>query len=351
MTRDTLYRWFAARLITMSHVYFAIVFGWATLHFLFGDRWAWLFLLNAFALYLFLPLPAIFALAFVTRQRETWIGALFTLALAVFLYGDLFVPKIAPTHPPRETLTVMTYNMLASNSETRSIIRTIRLANADVVAFQEFNPLAAEAITRDLIDEYPYQVLAPAWDVSGMGIISRHPLYANGDTLPSEWVAAPQVLTLDWHGTRTTILNVHPKSTNYHPQDFLFAADQIEWTIRERERDVQVVAKYGESHLEPIIVLGDFNATDQNQVYQIMTRVFRDSWREAGWGLGHTWPALDPVSQSHIAIAGVPLPTFLVRIDYIFHSRHWRATSAAIGPWDGQSDHRPVIVRLVLEKP
>jgi hypothetical protein len=39
---------------------------------------------------------------------------------------------------------------------------------------------------------------------------------------------------------------------------------------------------------------------------------------------------------------------WVLRIDYIFHSRHWQARSARIGPWDGVSDHRPVIATLVL---
>jgi endonuclease/exonuclease/phosphatase (EEP) superfamily protein YafD len=39
---------------------------------------------------------------------------------------------------------------------------------------------------------------------------------------------------------------------------------------------------------------------------------------------------------------------WLLRIDYIFHSRDWRTHWARIGPWDGVSDHRPVLARLVL---
>jgi len=67
-----------------------------------------------------------------------------------------------------------------------------------------------------------------------------------------------------------------------------------------------------------------------------------DSFREAGWGLGHTFPA---AGGRYWAL---PYPSLLVRIDYVFHSRDWKAEAAWVGEWDGQSDHRPVIASLTL---
>src|SRR5690606_32794492 len=40
-----------------------------------------------------------------------------------------------------------------------------------------------------------------------------------------------------------------------------------------------------------------------------------------------------------------------LRIDYVFHSEEWRALDARIRPWDGESDHRPVLVRLAYLGP
>jgi endonuclease/exonuclease/phosphatase (EEP) superfamily protein YafD len=39
----------------------------------------------------------------------------------------------------------------------------------------------------------------------------------------------------------------------------------------------------------------------------------------------------------------------MARIDYIFYSPDLQATAAWLGPWDGRSDHRPVIARLALK--
>jgi len=56
MTRHDVAR--RAALFT-AHVYVAGLIVWALLRALVGDRYWWTFLLNAFALYLFAPLPAV----------------------------------------------------------------------------------------------------------------------------------------------------------------------------------------------------------------------------------------------------------------------------------------------------
>lgn len=65
-----------------------------------------------------------------------------------------------------------------------------------------------------------------------------------------------------------------------------------------------------------------------------------DSFREAGVGLGTSWP----VSR----MRGLPwfIPP-LIRIDYIWHSDHFRAVMAQQGPERG-SDHLPVLATLAM---
>jgi endonuclease/exonuclease/phosphatase (EEP) superfamily protein YafD len=45
---------------------------------------------------------------------------------------------------------------------------------------------------------------------------------------------------------------------------------------------------------------------------------------------------------------GIDVPKWLIRIDYVFCSYDWQAIDARIGPWDGKSDHRPVIAEVAL---
>jgi endonuclease/exonuclease/phosphatase (EEP) superfamily protein YafD len=86
----------------------------------------------------------------------------------------------------------------------------------------------------------------------------------------------------------------------------------------------------------PGILMGDFNLTDQNDNYTLLSDAgLTDAFRAAGWGFGFTWP-----SRSRIGLLRL-----LVRIDYIWHSAHFRTIHAWVGP-DAGSDHLPVLARL-----
>ena len=85
----------------------------------------------------------------------------------------------------------------------------------------------------------------------------------------------------------------------------------------------------------PLVVIGDFNVTDQQSLYAPLTRRLRDAHRESGWGMGFTF--------SHRPDVGLAL----WRIDYVFYSPELVALSAKVGDYAG-SDHRPVIARLAF---
>ena len=112
----------------------------------------------------------------------------------------------------------------------------------------------------------------------------------------------------------------------------------------------RAIVKFAAAHSEPLIVATDLNAGDQTMAYAIVTGALADTWREAGWGFGHTFPGGTSPGLVGLFTGGVPIPMWLVRIDYVFHSRHWRAVSARVGPWDGVSDHRPVVAQLTLTR-
>jgi endonuclease/exonuclease/phosphatase (EEP) superfamily protein YafD len=175
-----------------------------------------------------------------------------------------------------------------------------------------------------------------------MGVISRYPLRPS-DAQPLEgWHRPVQALELDLHGTPMLLMNIHAASPVF---------PGMELSVREREREASTIADFASAHPQPLIVLGDFNAGDLSTAYGIVTGTLVDTWREIGWGLGHTFPGADSPDACWSTMLGIPVPMWLVRIDYIFHSRQWRAVSAEIGPWDGSSDHRPVVAQLVLDEP
>lgn len=345
--------WLTNGLLALTYTYFAALFGWALLQHLFGDRWWWLFLLSSLAIYLFLPLLATPLIALATRRHELWIGLALALLLWLHLFGKLFLPHPAPVQAAQvdtQTLTVMSYNMLRHNRATEHVISAIQQANADVVAVQELNVPTAAAMQRELAALYPYQILHPGINTPGMGVLSRYPLTDTGTTLPGRWFGRPQILTIQVGATTVTLFNLHALSTSLgYGGNLRFQPERMEASIREREQQMHTLMDAVATHAGPLIVAGDFNTTPQSTAYAIVTEHLRDAWHAAGWGLGHTFPGAAIPGSSRPAIAGLRIPQWLIRIDYIFFSPHWSATSAQIGPWDGMSDHRPVIAELVLK--
>ncbi len=245
-----------------------------------------------------------------------------------------FYPGSGPTLSPDFTPT----------TEASTHIRFCHLRKDYFVLLQELTPSVAAAIRRELAGEFPYQIVDPGVGAEGLGVIARYPLRPTGQRLPGTWVGTPQVLELDVSGTTVTLVNFHASST------VLAGPALLEGQVRERERQAQTIVAFVAAHPGPLIAAGDLNATDQSTAYAWITRVLRDAWREAGWGLGHTFPGAASPGSSRPTLAGILVPMWLVRIDYVFHSPHWQAVWARLGPWDGRSDHRPVVAQLILIK-
>lgn len=337
-TRTTHYapRLLRAGLIVAAYVYFAGLACWMLLHSLAPDRWPLLFAVTSVAVYLFAPLPLMAGIGLWTRRLDIGLWVLLGTAAWAYLFGGLFVPgrgeNVAEAGGP--TLRVMAYNMLGYNTNTEAVLAALREASADVIALQELNTVNAAAIERELGDVYPYRVLDQREGVTGSGVLSRYPLALLGN-LPGPWLGRAQVVRVDFDGTPVTFIRFHAYS----------GIRQID----RREAAAQALAEYAAAHPGPLIAAGDLNATSLNAVYGVVTRELHDAWPQAGWGLGHTFPGALSPGSSRPVIFGIPVPKWLIRIDYVFHSDEFRTLTAENGPWDGTSDHRPVLVELVLE--
>ncbi|MDC3957418.1 endonuclease/exonuclease/phosphatase family protein [Polyangium jinanense] len=301
-----------------------------------GDRTWWSFAANALLLYAFLPAPLILAVVALRRRREGVVIVVLSALLFVWLWGGLFVPCGKTPQATENQLRIMSYNTLGFNPNTAATIRVIREVNADIVALQEMTPEHADALEQALSERYPYRLLDARPGVTGSGILSRHPL-RKVDASPLDriaWIGTPMVVELDIGTERVTFVNFH---TVAGPAN-----------ARVRDEQARALADFADAHAGPLIFAGDLNATDQNAAHAIVTRAMRDAWREAGWGFGHTFPGEPTPARggSRPVLLGVPVPTWLVRIDYIFHSNALETIDARIGPGDGGSDHRPVVATL-----
>jgi endonuclease/exonuclease/phosphatase (EEP) superfamily protein YafD len=324
-------------ILASAHLYLLSLFGWLAARAIFADGHWVLFLLNALGFYWFMPLLVVGGVAAIARSRWLGMGVALGGLAWVGLFGGLFLPRFPAARAGGPILRVMTYNMLGYTHHPEAVVAAIRAARADIVGIQELNSGAARALQTELITEYPYQYLLPEDSVMGMGIISRYPMTDTGTVFPGLAVGPEQVMAVAWNGQAMHVVHIHPAPGGNN--------------VALREQTSRDVLAYAAARPGPTIVLGDLNATDLNRSYAMLLPTFRDAWREARAGLSGTFPGSDPAlvpGSSRPRVGGFAVPQWLIRIDYVFHSAHFQTLTAAPGPWDGNSDHRPVVAELAL---
>lgn len=328
-------------LVAWANLYLAGLFAWFGLSIVAGERIAAVELASQLAVWFFAPLLLVAPLCLLVRSRITRIGTALAALAFVWLWGGLFIPRGPTGLVADATLTVMTYNPLGPQSAVKAALGVIEAEQADVVAFQELNPDLARVVQTELRSEYPYQVLDPEGSVLGMGVISKHPLIANGDQLPLSWVGSPQLLTLDWEGRRVSLVNFHA----WPPQMAGGSYEDLAGVLRMQARQGEAISAYARRKMPegPVIAVGDANATQLSGVYRELAQALDDSWWEVGRGLGHTWGGSK--------LPATPFgPLWVARIDYVFHSLDLTALEARVAKHDGVSDHRGVVVKLAARR-
>jgi vancomycin resistance protein VanJ len=308
----------------------------------FGDHPWWMFVVNSVAPYLFVPVPIVLIGAILARRWGLAVASLVPAALFVMLFGQLFVPVSARApviEPGTPTLTVMTFNLHALNFGIDGIAAAIASSGADVVALQELEASVAAGLAQRLGELYPHRDLIPNSGWSGLGVFSKVPIRPEQQRMGGTERRNPQVVTLELPWGDTTLINVHNLSI---PRTLPDWPSEITASLAQRERVARAIHDYSLQRSTPMIALGDFNTTERSTAYETIALTLSDSWREVGYGFGNTFPG-GPLSPTPL---GVSVPPWLLRIDYVFHSDEIVTTQAGIGPWDGGSDHRPVLVTL-----
>jgi endonuclease/exonuclease/phosphatase family metal-dependent hydrolase len=233
-------------------------------------------------------------------------------------------------------LTVMTYNVGAGLAGPLRLVEVLRQSNADIIGLQELAPEQGAAIHQLLREDYPYQVLH-ATGVPGKGLISRFPVHE------TEWLELhpnrPDLqATVHAPGGDCTVIVAHPPPPR-------LGRNRLRHSALTNEQIANIAAVATRGH--PAVLLTDFNRVGWQAAYrQLQQSGLIDAFGAAGRGMGFTLPT----RLSHLAYRGhplgeVPLPP-LLRVDYVWHTEHFRTLSSWIGGNAG-SDHLPVLAELV----
>jgi vancomycin resistance protein VanJ len=319
-------------------LYVVAFVAWHVLRLTPAAHW-WLFeLLDALAVWSYVAVPLLALLSWLARDWRP--AGLLAVPVLIFglEYGALFLPNGTPGHgtPVR----VMTSNLLESNDDYESLAAVLAKHQPDLVVMQELGSKMGRQIAARLRDEYPYQALYPADSTLGMGILSRYPIRAAPFPAMRDDPCRCQQATVEVESRPVLVVNVHP----FAP---LIPSTEVGWfpfptgfRAGDQEPSLETILERTAALRQPLLVMGDFNATDRQPAYRLIRQRLRDAYYEAGWGFGLTFPS---------RLWRFPeLPVFpLVRIDYVFHDDSWSARAAWNGYLPG-SDHLYVVADLAL---
>ena len=309
-----------------------------------GEVW-WIRFYNIFGYLFYLPLLLFLPFLLIPGQRKVRsLVMLIPLLFFVYEYGAAFAPKLhltsVATAQSDLPVRVMTWNAYFKNQHVDNLVAAVRHENPDLLAVEEFGANYAAEFASQLKASYPYQLLYPHWEPRGYALFSRYPLEEVLQPLPGYGQCTCIQANVTIQNRQFTVLAIHPTvpefdlSVKYHvplPTHFeTIDQDYQHETILNRIDTIQA----------PLLVMGDFNASDRMAVIDRYRAILTDTFREAGWGFGFTFPY-------EATFRSFQLPS-LVRIDYIFHDETWRATRSWVGEAHG-ADHRYLVADLVLK--
>lgn len=263
--------------------------------------------------------------AFVLVGLRDWKGGLVAI-LAAALGAMPLIKYVVPANPPLQlergpSLRAMSLNTWFRNEDANRLVGYLETSGADLIVLQEISEDQARGLHARL-EVYPYAFVDGAAGSDSV-LLSRWPI-TDAELVPlsPEGVSAIRA-TIDWNGQPITLIGAH-----------------LHWPIgprssERRNAELAGLALLTQSHIGPLVLLGDFNITPWSPHFPPFLEISGLQDCAVGHGLDPTWP-------SHLIAFGI-------RIDHCFASPHWRVLDAQIGPHVG-SDHRPLWVELQFER-
>lgn len=251
-----------------------------------------------------------------------------------------FDPAAAATPPGGAArLTVVTHNLWGRNGAASQAAAALRAMDADVVALQEAFGVSGD-VTGELRAAYPFEADCTRHSTR---LLSRLEIIESG--CMQDLLIASQPSQYEWWqhqfppsawarirlpgGQAVVVVSVH-----------MTWPDPLSVQNEQRRNLAQQLRRFDS---QTLIVLGDFNAAAPSLA---LSRLERDFALERRTFLLPTWPSQG--IGARIGLENFPLPTMFTGIDHVFAGDAWTTVSVERGR-DTGSDHRPVLVRLMMQ--
>jgi endonuclease/exonuclease/phosphatase family metal-dependent hydrolase len=252
------------------------------------------------------------------------------------------------------------YHWSGLKNTPQAIFDFIRKENPDILCIQEyytsgrnenFSPNHTRASFRALgYHHVEYRVDKGRNAGYGIATLSKYPIINKGSLHFKESKNMAIFTDVNIKGKIIRVFNNHLESIGFKQHDYNLI-DSLRFEMDEQQRQgikeivskmtrafqqrssqAETLSKHIRNSPYPVIVCGDFNDAPISYVYRTMRGRLKDSFREAGAGLGGTY-------NGH-------LPS--LRIDYVFHDQKFDSYNFKRYNVD-YSDHYPISAIIELE--
>lgn len=321
---------------------------------------AWFF--TIFGL-LFLPLLVINVILLISSVLSRSKAALIpfvALLPALFLSGRYIQLSSPEQHEGEKTVKLVSYNV-GSFQQYRdnsgidsqeacmdSIFHFLKRTDADIISLQELTCSRDDDVKEFVLEHLGgYHVESftslDSHSSSGNVILTKYPVIRKGKFDFENSSNRAFYSDLDIDGEVLRVYDCHFQSYGVSVKRVVGAVfrkdttvvheteEKMRSSIRRRPEQVNIILKdIKESPVESIVT-GDFNDTPFSYTYTMLKRGKKDSFVEAGKGMGGTYAVLRP----------------FIRIDYVLFPRRFEAVSHKVVKlrW---SDHYPIVTELKI---
>ncbi len=219
----------------------------------------------------------------------------------------------------KEELSILQFNVLATNTSYESTVSRILQLNTDLLSFQEVSTEWAEVLATTLKDLYPYHKIASNGNHhQGIAIFSKYQLN--------------ELEVHDWDGTLniTGKVELNNESINFVSLHTRSPTTKQRW--RHRNSHLETVQDHISESEGEFLVLGDFNTVPWDN--RLLTFKSNTKLRDSRKRLTPTYPTWNPF------VAQIP-------IDYILHSEGIGCDS--LNAVNITSDHKAILGSFLIK--
>ena len=320
---------------------------------------AWFMTIFGLLFIVFFIVNVILLLWALRRHSGAVVIPLLALLPSAFLIGR-YVQFSGRDESPEGAITLIDYNIgkftmhpeyarIGSDEACAdSIFNFLRSSDADIICLQEFHTPRGVDVRDYLSRRMPGYEIEYYAHISGHGpygnvILSRFPVVNRGKFDFDESANMALYADLDIDGVVMRVYNCHFESYSLSPMRLVKAItnrddgkmqeaeEKMRSSIARRPQQVDAVLEDIRNSPVESIVTGDFNDTPMSYTYQQLKRGKKDSFIEAGKGMGGTYLGLWP----------------FIRIDYVLYPENCEALYHKVVR-KKFSDHFPIITRLKI---